>query len=107
MRRGACQNELVQVERIRDIIQRNIDALRRDLGVERLEVFGSVARGEASSDSDVDVLVTFEGPYTYRQYLDVADLLERLLGRKVDVVTSNALRERVRSQVEREAVRVA
>jgi len=77
------------------------------LGVRRLSLFGSVVRGEADEDSDVDVLVEFDGKATFDGYMDLKFLLEDLLGRKVDLVTSKALRPEIRSVMEQEAVYVA
>lgn len=79
------------------------DDLQR-FGVKRLALFGSVARGEARPDSDVDVLVAFEGRATFDRYMDLKLWLEDLLGRRVDLVTERALKPRMRSQIEREAV---
>lgn len=64
----------------------------RALGVERLAMFGSVVRGEARPDSDADVLVRFaEGSKTYERFLDLAELLEDVLGRPVELVTVESL----------------
>jgi predicted nucleotidyltransferase len=76
-------------------------------GITSLAVFGSVARGEAGEDSDVDVLVEFDGPATFRRYTDLKFFLEQRLGRRVDLVTQRALRDELRSTVEQEAIRVA
>lgn len=71
-----------------------------------LALFGSFARGQATESSDVDILVTFDGPATSKSYFGVQFYLEDLLGRRVDLVTTKALRPRFRPYVEREAVRV-
>jgi predicted nucleotidyltransferase len=64
----------------------------RALGVERLALFGSVARDEADSDSDVDVLVHFSsGAKTYGRFLALSELLEALFGRAVELVTLESL----------------
>jgi predicted nucleotidyltransferase len=64
----------------------------RALGVERLAVFGSVLRGEAGPDSDVDLLVQFSpGAKTYERFLALSELLEERLGRRVELVTTEAL----------------
>jgi uncharacterized protein len=75
-------------------------------GVTDIALFGSTARDAARADSDVDVLVTFDGPATSELYFGVQFFLEDLLGRPVDLVTSKALRPELRPFVEREAVRV-
>ncbi len=64
----------------------------RALGVQRLALFGSVARGEARRDSDVDLLVQFlPGAKTYDRFLALSELLEARLGRRVELVTVEAL----------------
>jgi predicted nucleotidyltransferase len=77
------------------------------LGVSSLRLFGSLARGEASPDSDVDLLVSFREAPTFSGYMKLRIFLEDLLGRKVDLVTESGLRERVRPFVEKDAIRVA
>ena len=75
-------------------------------GVTRLALFGSVVRNSARADSDVDILVSFDGPATSSRYFGVQFFLEDLLGRRVDLVTDKALRPELRQYVEREAVHV-
>jgi predicted nucleotidyltransferase len=77
------------------------------LGVASLAVFGSVARDEARPDSDVDMLVEFDGSATLARFMDLKSLLEEILGRRVDLVTRKAVRDRLRPEVEKDAVRVA
>lgn len=71
-----------------------------------LALLGSFARDQATESSDVDILVGFDGPATSRSYFGVQFYLEDLLGRRVDLVTTKALRPRFRPYVEREAVHV-
>ena len=78
-----------------------------ELGVSSLSLFGSVARGDATEASDIDLLVSFDGRATYDRYMDLKLFLEDLLGRRVDLVTEKALREEVRPYVEQELLRVA
>lgn len=80
--------------------------LHRRFGVVDLALFGSTLRGEARADSNVDVLVRFDGPATSARYFGVQFYLEDLLGAPVDLVTDKALREELRHIVEREAVHV-
>lgn len=75
-------------------------------GVTGLALFGSVARDAARADSDVDVLVSFDGPATSTRYFGVQFFLEDLLGRPVDLVTDKALRTELRADVESETVHV-
>jgi len=77
------------------------------LGVKSLAIFGSTARDEATSQSDVDILVDFVGPATFDRYMDLKFLLEEILGQPVDLVTRQALKPRLIPQIEKEAVYVA
>lgn len=74
-------------------------------GVARLEVFGSVSRGDAEPDSDVDILYELEpGARLGWEIEGLADDLSELLGRRVDLVSRNALHERLRDGVLAEAL---
>ena len=74
------------------LLRQHRDELRKRFGVKSLAVFGSVARGEAGPDSDVDILVEFEGRATFDRYMGLKFFLEDLLGRRVDLVTRKALK---------------
>jgi predicted nucleotidyltransferase len=75
------------------IIQTHLEELLA-LGARRLGVFGSFVRGEARDDSDVDVYVEFdEGKRTYDNFFALHELLENLLGRRLDLVTDKSLTE--------------
>ncbi|HLE61577.1 MAG TPA: nucleotidyltransferase family protein [Pyrinomonadaceae bacterium] len=87
-----------------------ISARRPDLarfGVRSLALFGSIARDEGHPGSDVDVLVEFDGKATFDGYINLKLFLEELLKCKVDLVTRNGLRPRIRPYIEKEAVYVA
>ncbi len=75
-------------------------------GVTELALFGSTARGTATTNSDVDVLVAFDGPATSSRYFGVQFYLEDRLGCPVDLVTSKALRAELRPYIEQERVNV-
>ncbi len=89
-----------------DMLSRNKPFLARRFGVVRLALFGSTARDHAGADSDVDVLVGFDGPATSERYFGVQFFLEDLLGCPVDLVTEKALRPELRPFVEKEALHV-
>ncbi len=94
----------------RENVLRILAAHRQDLKnfhVKALALFGSVARDEATAESDVDLLAEFEGGATFDRYMDLKCFLEECLGCRIDLVTRDALKPRVRPQVEREAIHVA
>jgi predicted nucleotidyltransferase len=89
-----------------DLLAEHKTHLGRVFGVRSLALFGSTVRGTASTESDVDVLVSFDGPATSTRYFGVKFYLEDLLGRTVDLVTDKAVRTELRATIEREAVHV-
>ena len=80
--------------------------LAQRFGVAELALFGSFARGRNTDDSDIDILVRFDGPATSKRFFGVQFYIEDLAGRPVDLVTDKALRAELRPAVEREAVHV-
>ena len=80
--------------------------LTQRFGVTRLALFGSTASDTARNDSDIDILVTFDGPATSERYFGVQFHLEDLFGCAVDLVTEKALRPELRPFIEKEAVHV-
>lgn len=88
------------------VLKQHKPHLARDFGVTVLALFGSAARDALRSDSDIDILVDYDGPATSKRYFGVQFYLEDLLGHSVDLVTEKALRPELRPHVEREAIRV-
>lgn len=88
------------------VLARAKPELAKRFGVVRLVLFGSMARDEVRPDSDVDVLVAFDGPATSQRYFGVQFYLEDALGYSVDLVTEKALRPELRPFIEREAISV-
>ena len=77
------------------------------LGVSSLALFGSVARGEAGPESDIDILVEFDRPVGLFEFVRLQMRLEALLGRRVDLVTRDALRHTMRDRILDEALYAA
>jgi uncharacterized protein len=82
----------------------------RAMGIERLSLFGSVARGEEGAGSDVDLAVRFAAPARETlgvfEFLEVRESIADLLGTSVDLVTEPARKPRFQAEIERERVRV-
>ncbi len=72
------------------IIRKEMPYLRQHFGVAQLALFGSVARGEATQESDIDIVVTLSKPLGFA-FIELADYLEEKLGRKVDLITATTL----------------
>ncbi len=94
----------------RDEVLRRVAEHRSELGalgIKSLALFGSIARGEASSKSDADMLVEFSRPVGLLHFAQVQRLLSRMLGCHVDLVTLDALKPSMRERVLAEAVHAA
>ncbi|MBI4774974.1 MAG: nucleotidyltransferase family protein [Deltaproteobacteria bacterium] len=86
---------------------KKIAAVRRELNerfsVMRIGVFGSCARGDESSESDVDIIVELAEP-TFDNYMDLKFRLEEVLQRPVDLVLADTVKPRLRPIIEQEVV---
>ena len=80
--------------------------LARQFGVTTLALFGSTARGDTGDASDIDILVSFDGPATSARYFGTQFYLEDLFGCAIDLVTEKALRPELRPHIERDSVHV-
>jgi hypothetical protein len=80
--------------------------LMERFGVIRIALSGSVAINQARADSDVDILVAFDGPATADQYFNTQFYLEDIIGCPVDLVTEKALRPELKPYVKQEALYV-
>ena len=86
-------------------LERELPFLQREFDIETIGVFGSVSRGEDTPESDVDVLYTFRnGAIGIKKFLDLADFLEELFGRKVELVSETFLSPYIRPYVEADVV---
>ena len=93
-------------QQILSLLEKHKPELVRRFAVRDLALFGSTARDEAGEESDVDILVSFNGPATSARYFGLQFYLEDHLGRPVDLVTDKALRPELRPYVDREAIHV-
>ncbi len=82
---------MLSTEAVIEVLRKNYPSLVAQYGVKRIGLFGSHAKGSATEASDVDVVVEFERPIGLR-FVEFAEHLERLLGRKLDVLTPAGVR---------------
>lgn len=88
------------------VLRAELPALRRHWPIRSLSLFGSVARGEAGPESDLDVLVEFEAAVGLSDFLAIEDKLSSLTGRRVELVSRKALKPHIGRRILREAVPV-
>ena len=93
---------------LRSVLPESVAARVRVLGerhgILNIRVFGSIARGDAAPESDIDLLVDYVPGHGGFAFVEFCDEVEELLGRKVDVVTEKSLHPVIRDKVLRQAI---
>jgi len=94
------------LEEVKRIIREHQEEIRTRFRAEVTGLFGSVARGEGGSESDVDILVRFDEGASLFELVGLGDFLEEKLGCKVDIVSDRAVKPELRESIMRDLVRV-
>ncbi|MCL5411726.1 MAG: nucleotidyltransferase family protein [Patescibacteria group bacterium] len=94
------------LDQVKSKIDSHREQLRKDYHVKQIGVFGSVARNENVAGSDVDILVDFSEPIGFFKFVELEESLSKILGRKVDLVTKKAIKQRIKDNVLKETVYV-
>lgn len=92
------------LQEIQDIIQQHKLDLAEKYGVAEIGIFGSIVRGEARDNSDVDVLVEFDRPIGLLKFVNMERYLEGLIDAKVDLVMKKALKPRIGKHILEEVI---
>jgi uncharacterized protein len=89
--------------RVQDKLAANKEFIRSAYHVRELGVFGSYASGQQSARSDIDILVEFEsGHKDFFNYMRLKQYLEKMLGRKIDLVIKKAIKKRLKDRILRQ-----
>jgi predicted nucleotidyltransferase len=102
--RRSSRNESMKKEDIIKILKETKDDARQNYKAEIKGIFGSYARGEEKSSSDVDILVMFFEGATLFNFVGLADFLEEKLNARVDIVPIDTVRTEIKKQVLKEAI---
>ncbi len=94
------------LDQIRATIHRHSAFLRRAYNVEKIGVFGSVAIGQNTEASDIDVLVDLSKPIGFFKFIELEEFLSKVLGKNVDLVTQKALKPTIKEDILRELIYV-
>ena len=94
------------LQEIQAILRAHANELHEHYGITNLAVFGSIVRGEAREDSDVDILAELDRPIGLIALCGAENFLSDLLGVKVDLVLRRSVRQELREQIFNEAVAV-
>ncbi len=92
-----------ELKRIEKILKKNKEHLKNKFYVEKIGVFGSYSKGNDTPESDIDILVEFNGPIGW-DFTELNDYLEQLLGNKVDLVSIKALKPQLKDDILSEVV---
>jgi predicted nucleotidyltransferase len=93
-----------QKDQIFAILKQQLPYLKKNFKVKSLGIFGSYAREEQTETSDIDMLVEFEAPVGFIKFIELENYLSDKLGGKVDLVTPDALKPLIKTDIMAEAV---
>ena len=88
-----------------EIVKKNKEHLKNKFYVEKIGVYGSYSKGKETPESDIDILVEFNGPIGW-DFIELNDHLEHILGKKVDLVSIKALKSQLKDEILSEVVYV-
>ena len=90
----------MNIDRVQELLRAHRARLKEEVHVEEIGLFGSFVRRENASQSDIDILVTFQkGHKDFFNYMRVKSFLEDLIGREVDLVLKDAIKPRLQDRI--------
>lgn len=96
--------KMKNLKQIQKILASSKPELRKRYKVNELGIFGSYARGEQHKKSDVDVLVEFDDAPDLIKFIELERKIQKLIGRKVDLVRKKAIRSELRNSILKELI---
>ena len=94
------------IKQIKESLNEKLDFLQSAYHVRGIGVFGSVARGDNTEERDIDILVEFSEPIGFFKFIELEEFLSTTLGKKVDLVTKEALKKTIKEDILSETVYV-
>ena len=94
------------IQTVKEILRRRKDELKAEYGIGEIGIFGSFVRGEQSTDSDLDILVSFDSSMGLLKFIRLEHHLSDILGMKVDLVMKDALKPKIGEHILQELVQV-
>jgi len=98
------KEKIYTIEEIKNIIDINKNYFEEKYYVDKFLLFGSYAKNQQTSESDIDLLVSFTKPVDMFEFMDLQDYLANLFGKKIDLGTSNSLKNFVKEKILKEAI---
>lgn len=96
--------KIYTIDEIRQILQNSKDYLEEKYFVDKFLLFGSYAKNLQTSESDIDLLVSFKQPVDMFEFMDLQDYLTKLFNKKIDLGTSNSLKKFIKDKILKEAI---
>ncbi len=96
--------KIYTIDEIRQILQNSKDYFEEKYFVDKFLLFGSYAKNLQTSESDIDLLVSFKQPVDMFEFMDLQDYLTKLFNKKIDLGTSNSLKKFIKDKILKEAI---
>ena len=93
-------------DEIREKINIQLPFLKDKFHIKKMGIFGSAARGEQEKESDIDILVEFDSPIGFFDFIRLEDFLSQILHKKVDLISKKALKPAIRENILRDIIYV-
>lgn len=94
------------LDQVKTTIHKHSSFLKDSYNVEKIGIFGSVAMGQNTEASDIDVLVDLSKPIGFFKFIELEEFLSKVLGKNVDLVTQKALKPTIKEDILRELIYV-
>jgi len=94
-----------ELDRIIKIIKEHEEILQNEYFIKSLSIFGSISRGQDAEASDIDILVEFSRPIGFG-FFRAARYLEEITGRKIDLVTKDAIKPEIANNIMKDLIHV-
>lgn len=101
-----AEDKIYSIEEIKNILNKNREFLRNKFNAVNFLLFGSYAKGEQTSESDIDFLVEFDASKNVDMFdfIDLQEYLEELFGKNIDLGTPKGLKSFIKSAILKEAI---
>ena len=97
-------NKIYTIEEIKSILKEHNEFFENNYSVKNFLLFGSYAKNQQTSDSDIDLLVNFKQPIDFFEFIDLQDYIASLFNKKIDLGTIGSLKEFVKDKILKEAI---
>ena len=96
--------KIYTIEEIKKIIDNSKGYIQEKYFVDQFFLFGSYAKNQQTSNSDIDLLVSFKQPIDMFDFMDLEEYLEKIFNKKIDLGTLNSLKKFIKDKILKEAI---